>query len=342
MRCDCIILLLAIATSAVAAFVVEPSSSQSKSRPSLTALSEQSVSVETKLTDERATALFAWVSRAFAGDDEYNDLMLAIAAIFGNLPEKSKPKQMVRDAMELLPGEEECVGAPISLFDRERSSLGAMGAAQWTGQFRTRPHSLLELSNYTCVDDWVQTLPRGVRRTLKRASAQNFTVTSKPIRGSMPAPHSSLAHFRCVLEHEVRLLATSPHGFFDALGAAVGRYIETTRMAGEIQEYRYEGKVIAFAHEVRKGKTIRGQWFYATDEASKRYVWFHSVQELIKRAIEVEGVTVVDLGPSGSDAFTDLKERYGFVSVDDWPAVADYIGPFWHARKKQRKVWGKH
>jgi hypothetical protein len=120
------------------------------------------------------------------------------------------------------------------------------------------------------------------------------------------------------------------NGFFDALGAAVGRYVETTRMADTIQEYGLGTKVIAFAQEVKKGKTIRGQWFYATDEAAKRYVWFHSVQELVKRAIEDPDVTVVDLGPSGSDAFTGLKERYGFVSVYDWPAVADYLGPFWH------------
>ena len=37
---------------------------------------------------------------------------------------------------------------------------------------------------------------------------------------------------------------------------------------------------------------------------------------------------MVDLGPSGSDAFSELKARYGFVSVDDWPAAADYTGPF--------------
>jgi len=320
-----------------------PQETVSHRRP-LTALNEKevTVSVETKLNDERAAALFAWVSRAFAGEPEFNDLYLAIVAIFGNLPEDSEPMIMAQKALERLPkDEEETVGASISLADREMSSLGAMGAAQWTGQFRTRPHSLLTLSNFTCVEDWVKTLPRGVKRTLKKANAQNFTVTSKPIRGGQPAPHSSLAHFRCVLEHEVRLLAgLHPNGFFDALGAAVGRYVETTRMAGEIQEYRLDGKVIAFAHEVHKGKTIRGQWFYATDEAAKNYVWFHSVQELVKRGIEADDVTVVDLGPSGSDAFTELKERYGFVSVDDWPAVADYFGPFVYRVKQDEKGMG--
>ena len=106
----------------------------------------------------------------------------------------------------------------------------------------------------------------------------------------------------------------------------------TTRMAGVIQEYRNaDGKVIGFAHEVRKAKTIRGQWFYCDDEASKSYVWFHSVQELVRRSIDADGIETVDLGPSGSDAFSELKAKYGFVSVNDWPAYADYTsGPFYY------------
>ena len=67
---------------------------------------------------------------------------------------------------------------------------------------------------------------------------------------------------------------------------------------------------------------------YGTDEAAKKYVWFHSVQSLARRAIEEEGVDYADLGPSGTDAFSELKEKYGFASVSDWHRVADYRGPF--------------
>jgi len=81
---------------------------------------------------------------------------------------------------------------------------------------------------------------------------------------------------------------------------------------------------------VQKGAAIRGQWFYATDEGSKRYIWFHSVRSLVERAIASDLVDTVDLGPSGSDDFSELKARYGFHSVDDWPAVANYKGPFWN------------
>merc|ERR1719491_917693 len=295
-----------------------------------------SVYIDSTLTDARVRSLFAWVSRAFAGDDEYNNLMLAMAAIFGtNLPPNSSPIQMANQADDLLPTMEETpTGDPLPLSIRERSSLGAMGAAQWMGQFKTRPHSLLDVSNITSVDEWVKTLPRGCRRTLKKANAQNFTVTTRPIRDREPAPHSSLPHFRCVVEHEVRLITRfddDTEGFLQALSMSVGRYAETTNMAGEIQEYRNaEGRIIAFAHEIRKGRAIRGQWFYGSDEAAKSYVWFHSVQEMVRRAIEAEGVDVADLGPSGGDKFTELKAKYGFEAVDDWPAVADYTGPFFY------------
>ena len=196
----------------------------------------------------------------------------------------------------------------------------------------TRPHALLQVQDLTSVDEWMKGLPRGCRRTLKKAinleEAGNFTIRTLPIYGNQPAPHSCLAHFRCCVEHEVRLLANPADGadvqdFFSALGEAVGRYMGTTRMTGEIREYRNTttGRVIAIAHEVRKGRTIRGQWFYATDEAAKNYVWFHSVYDLVRRSIDADGVDVVDLGPSGSDAFSNLKERYGFVSVDDWVSI---------------------
>jgi len=295
---------------------------------------ETTVHLDSQLDDEKVASLFAWVSRAFAGEPEYNNLMLAVAAIFGNLPKTSAPVQMAESALKLLPPEEKPIGDELSIEERESNSLGAMGAAQWTGQFKTRPHSLLELKNITHIDDWVKTLPRGCKRTIKRALVQNFTVTTKSILGDQPAPHSSLAHFRCVVAHEVRLLSNmyGEEAFFDALAEGVSRYVGTTRMTGDIREYRNatNGNIIAIAHEVRKGKTVRGQWFYATDEAAKNYVWFHSVYSLIERSLEADGVTCVDLGPSGSDAFTELKSRYGFKSYDDWTIVADYSGDFWY------------
>jgi hypothetical protein len=312
---------------------------------------QYSIELQMQLDDEKIVALFAWIHQAFQGDLRYNNLLLAMATIFGtNFPESSEPMRLYRYAMQHAPDEEARVGEAYTRQERERASLGAMGAGQWTGQWKTRPHALLSVQNYTCVQDWIQTLPRGCQRTLNKKAlpfeGTNFTVTAIPIPHRASAPHATLAHFRCVVEHEVRLLASVPSylnaddddedgmdvsSFFDALSEAVGRYLGTTRMAGEIREYRdvETGRVIAFAHEVIKGRTIRGQWFYATDRAAQSYVWFHSVRSLVERAIQNPNVDVVDLGPSGSDNFSALKARYGFQSVDDWPRYADYQGPFW-------------
>ena len=86
---------------------------------------ELEVMINAELTDERITSLFAWVSRAFRGDPEYNNLMLAIAAIWGNLPEESLPVQMAKKAREsMLHDEEELVGDEFSIEEREYNSLG--------------------------------------------------------------------------------------------------------------------------------------------------------------------------------------------------------------------------
>jgi len=205
--------------------------------------------------------------------------------------------------------------------------------------------ALLDVKNFTSVDEWVKTLPRGCKRTLKKATpeSQNFTVATKLIRGGHPAPHSSYAHFRCVVQHEVRLLSNmygaSTGAFVNALAEAISRYIGTTRMAGSIREYRdaERDRVIGFAHEVAKARTIRGQWFYCDDDAAKRYVWFHSVKDLVQRSIDDDRIDVVDLGPSGSDAFTELKARYGFESVVDWPSAADYTSGGFHYEENQNE-----
>jgi len=320
------------------------------------------VTINTTLSDAKVKRLFAWIKCAFDYDGSdrndvygyyYNNIELAIAASFGdNLPKNSLPSKLLDMALKkegLLDEqggggmvsstkewEELLIGDDVGRRERESASLGAMGAAQWSGQWMTRPHSLLDVRNFTAVDDWIKTLPRGCKRTLKKATpeSQNFTVTAKPIRGGARSPHSSYGHFRCVVYHEVRLLSNmygaSTNAFVNALAEAIGRYQGTTRMAGSIREYRDTStdKVIGFAHEVTKGRTMRGQWFYCDDDAAKRYVWFHSVRDLVQRAVEDDRIDVVDLGPSGSDAFTELKQKYGFESVVDWPAAADYSGDF--------------
>ena len=199
-----VLLVIALLPSLVSPFVTPSFKNPSTGTPyhsipqprTSTSLQQQqlSVQVEATLDDEKVRALFAWVARAYAGDYEYNNLMIAIAAIFGNLPEGSEPVLMAEKALNFLPegAEEKPMGEPFSLYKRESNSLGAMGAAQWKGRWRTRPHALLQVQNFTHVDDWIQTLPRGCRRTIKRAvaleEAGSFTVRTLPIFGDQPAP----------------------------------------------------------------------------------------------------------------------------------------------------------
>ena len=123
------------------------------------------VTISTNLSDAKVKKLFAWIKCAFAYDGDpddqygyyYNDIQLAIAASFGeNLPKDSLPVKLLEMALkkedlldlidEQIVGEDNkeweelCVGDVIGKSDREQASLGAMGAAQWTGQFMTRPH----------------------------------------------------------------------------------------------------------------------------------------------------------------------------------------------------------
>ena len=131
------------------------------------------VTINTTLSEANTRRLFAWIKCAFDYDGSdnndvyayyYNNIELAIAAAFGNnLPGESLPGKLMEMAMkkEGLTGggdddrrggdtsdggggggewEERLVGDPIGRRDRESASLGAMGAAQWSGRWMTRPH----------------------------------------------------------------------------------------------------------------------------------------------------------------------------------------------------------
>jgi hypothetical protein len=114
-----------------------------------------SVTIDTTLSDEKIKSLFAWIKCAFVPypyDQSdvytyYGNLELAIAAAFGNnLPSHSLPAKLMEMALKgegdvsSKEWEDLLIGETISRRERESSSMGAMGAAQWTGRFMTRPH----------------------------------------------------------------------------------------------------------------------------------------------------------------------------------------------------------
>ena len=175
--------------------LLRPTARRSRHLDHPRARQQEEVVVTARLNEERVEQLFAWLSCAFAGDGRYNNLMLAFAAIFGEHADDSPYAILVAEALSRRPPEDAATGEPFSLRERERGSLGAMGAGQWTGQWRTRPHALLDVRDFDSVEEWVKALPRGARRTLAKAEAQNFTVRALPIRGNAPAPHSTLAQY---------------------------------------------------------------------------------------------------------------------------------------------------
>lgn len=114
------------------------------------------VTIDTTLSDEKMKALYAWIKCAFSQDpyDQndvyayyYSNIELAIAAAFGNnLPKDSLPAKLMEMALKSegdvssIEWENLLVGDEISRRERESASMGAMGAAQWSGRFMTRPH----------------------------------------------------------------------------------------------------------------------------------------------------------------------------------------------------------
>lgn len=329
-----------------------------------------SLFIDPKLTQSRTRELFAWVACAMNGDPRFENLVEeALPAIFGQGHVEAYLQYLKDQARRGVFGGNQAdkrqIGSPFSQKEREMNSLGPLGAGQWTGQFpEIFAHSVLETNNknYTNVNDWTRSLPRTCRQTIRKAKEKlqqyNWTYSLHRIESELPAPQSTFEYFKCVLEHQIRVAASSSLSsssssaavqskgeesgclysmvFLDSVMAGIERFVLSLEMAGSILEYRNDkDQVVAFCHIIFKGKTVRGQWFYASDEASRMLLWFHSLWYMVQLALSKEckdKVVAVDLGPNGVDgqfmAHARLKQKYGFHLYDDWPSMADYHGSF--------------
>ena len=85
------------------------------------------------MTNERGHSLRGY--RAPLQDEpQYNDLFLAIVAIFGNMSEDSKPMKMAKEALKHLPEDEETtVGEAISLERSRNVVTGRHGCCSMDG-----------------------------------------------------------------------------------------------------------------------------------------------------------------------------------------------------------------
>jgi len=315
------------------------------------------------------------------------------------------------------------IASPAPLQEQERNAMGPLGAGQWLGQYPEKfAHSILKLQvdsdHFVTDQEWIQSLPRTCRQTIGKVMTELVECQNnnsgnhnnddntdsggcyelRAIQPNVPAPQSTYHHFRCVIQHQVRLaeqqaaVATdddstttsmdddddedSPRQrqdeqddygncFFNSILEGVERFVMSLEQCGSILEYRScNQQVIAFCHLIAKGQTIRGQWFYASDEASRMRLLFHAIWYMVHKATEINHqqatatatasekavhgdasgnnstppratatVTAVDLGPNGIDgrymAHAKLKQKYGFELYEDWPKVADYRGSFW-------------
>ena len=349
---------------------------QSSIRASLASTCDDALAgyyLDPTLTAHRIEELFAWISAATKFNDsryEEGGPNTMISAIFGqvvdigavetdedfaswlsyihSLREEAYQQFKFTDCQK---GDIR-IGPILTSGERERNTLGPLGAGQWSKQQPEKyAHSLLILNgtskSINTVDDWIQSLPRTCRQTIRKAEKGNCTQQIVVIANDQgePAPHSTLSHFRCVLQHQVRLAqAFCNHQgqndqnyaniFFDAIFEGIERFLMSINECGSILEFHdsTSQKVIGYCHLVGKGKVLRGQWFYASDEGSRQLLWFRAVRTMVEVAI-CSGMEVVDLGPNGVDgmleAHAKLKEKYGFGLHEDWPLVADYRGSFW-------------
>lgn len=188
---------------------------------------------------------------------------------------------------------------------------------------RVRSHGVLDVSNFKSVDDYISSLKRGPKRTMKVQIAKTFsehgiTAVTKPSAAAL-----GFSHLKVSIAHQGRL-----YGNIKATFAGSFRFLVAWLMVGVIDEYRdRDGRLLAWCQMVGKGKTIRAMWYYADPAGDKFCIWFASVRLAVSRALAL-GMTHCDLGPSASDKVKELKKLYGFESLKHWASVCDYSGDF--------------
>lgn len=242
------------------------------------------------------------------------------------------------------------VAAPITFLcyqlgralvdERKRLEItqGALGlrSRQGTANPRRRlEHAVGNLRSYKSVDDWVRSLPRSAKTTMKRVHRVVHTVEGIQVRCAGKAPRVvGWEHWSVCVDHETRVMGRIPGFVVGSLRFLVGRITE-----GTIDEFRAsDGRLLAWSSMIAKGNTMRNMWFYQRSEAAKCLIWFYTVRMAVERCFEL-GLAHLDLGPSHLPSVKELKAKYGFPSTRNWDKETassdsdpryhcDYSGPF--------------
>mmetsp|Transcript_12604 Transcript_12604/g.26598 ORF Transcript_12604/g.26598 Transcript_12604/m.26598 type:complete len:261 (-) Transcript_12604:1337-2119(-) len=225
------------------------------------------------------------------------------------------------------------LGSLFSDAFRREFSKGPMGLRS-RGR---KKHSVLCTKDLPNLEAYVKSLSSGAKRNIVKADEEltkhNIYMTSR-INTPSHACRALPALMSVILSHESRAWG---HGhWIQALLDTFVRWLCIACMVGFIDEYWIDGeegcnrKLVSFSHTVIKGNTLRGMWFYQTSGHHKKGIWFHVIKVAVERAILLRPVVQhVDIGPSrAGTSISQLKDRFGFKSIDDWAQECEYSGAY--------------
>ena len=186
------------------------------------------------------------------------------------------------------------------------------------------PHSVRSVEEFRCWHQWAGTLCRSMKSTLCKQVDKTLDQQAISVH-TIPTEQLGFAHFDVLWDHQ-RRKHSAP---VSLLGACI-RFAVAKLMVGSVDEYWSKGECVAWAATVVKGDTLRAMWFYQKSHVRRWWLWYHSARTAIQRAIIMEEVQWVDLGPSVKSNVSMTKERIGFVSTKEWRSVGwcGYEGPY--------------
>lgn len=203
------------------------------------------------------------------------------------------------------------IGCYTNKSKRQEATRGALGLK---GR-RQLEHAVGNLQPHKTVDCWIKSLPRSAKVTLKRV--QRVVEEQHSIKVECVGSAQDILgweHWLVCVDHEVR--ATS-WGYFSGLLVGSLRFIAGAVTEGHIDEFRINGRLVAWSSMMAKGKTMRNMWFYQRTEACKCLLWFYTVRLAVERCLDME-LNHLDLGPSHKEDVRELKAKYGFQSTLHW------------------------
>eukprot|EP01116_Phalansterium_solitarium_P008957 TRINITY_DN22933_c0_g1_i1.p1 TRINITY_DN22933_c0_g1~~TRINITY_DN22933_c0_g1_i1.p1 ORF type:complete len:246 (-),score=51.99 TRINITY_DN22933_c0_g1_i1:157-894(-) len=185
-------------------------------------------------------------------------------------------------------------------------------------------HSILDVSAFDSYADYVASVKK--QSAVKNLKSLSASFAEHRIKATTKN-HSEACvmrweHYLVIRAHEARVYGPVRSAFVGVL-----RWLSAALMVGTMDEYRIDGRLVAFTIQIIKGSTLRSMWFYQRPEVSRCRLWFHTKQTTVTRAIAMH-IRHVDLGPSLTKEVEELKSLYGFESTAVWRQICDYDGPF--------------